>query len=80
MGALQPKKDFQAPLAWANTMIYPGFNRWPLPLPRTKRVKKLTDVFQKKQLFTQYVSVLYAEKSALRYYVRFLQIQSQLKK
>jgi len=33
--ALQPNKDFQAPLAWANMMI-PVFNRWPLSSPRTR--------------------------------------------
>jgi len=26
---------------------YPDLNRWPLPLPRTRRVKKLTDFFSK---------------------------------
>ena len=44
LGALQPNKDFRALLAWANTMI-PRFYRWPLPSPRTRRVKKWTDFF-----------------------------------
>ena len=59
LSALQPNKDFRPPFAWANTMI-PRFNHWPLPSPRTRRVKKLTDSF-KKCNFTQCVSMLYTE-------------------
>jgi len=38
----------------------------------------LTEFFQNPQLFTQCISMLYTEKSVLRYYVRFSQIRSQL--
>jgi len=31
---------------------YPGFNRWALPSPRTRRVKKLMEFFQNTQLFS----------------------------
>ena len=72
LGALQPNKDFRALLA----RLYPVFNRWPLPSPRTRWVKKWTDFFQNTQLFTQCISMLYTEKSVLRYYVQFSQIRS----
>jgi len=75
--SLQPNKDFRAPLAWANKMI-PRFNCRPLPSLKTRRIKKLTDFFQNTQLFTQCVSMLYTEKSVLRYYVRFSQIRSHI--
>jgi len=74
LGSLQPNKDFRAPLAWVNTMI-PRFNRWPLPSPRTRQVKKLTDFFQKTYNVFQCFML---KKSVLRYYVWFLQIQSPM--
>jgi len=40
--------------------------------------KEVEGFFHKTQLFTQCVSMLYAEKSVLRYYVWFSQIRSHL--
>ena len=76
LGALQPK-IFELPLL-GQIWWYPVFNRWPLPSPRTRRVKKWTDFFQNTQLFIQCISMVYTEKSVLRYYVRFSQIRSHM--
>ena len=53
---------------------YPSFNHWPLPSPRTSRVKKLMDFFQN----TQCISMFYTEKSVLHYCVRLSQIWSHM--
>ena len=45
LGPLQSNRDFRAPLAWA-IRWYPGFNHWPLPSSRTRRVKNLMDFFK----------------------------------
>ena len=42
LGALPPNKL----LLLGRIRWYPGFNRWPLPLLRTRRVKKLMDFFK----------------------------------
>jgi len=76
-GVLQSNKDFRAPLL-GQIRWYQGFNCWQLPLPRTMRVKSLRIFFQNMQSFTQCISMLYTEKSVLRYYVRFSQVRSQL--
>jgi len=72
-GPLQSNNNFEL-LLLGRIIWYSGFNRWPLPSPRTMRVKNF---FQNMQLFTQCISMLYTEKSVLCYYVRFSQIRSQ---
>jgi len=77
LGALQPNKDFRAPLAWANTMI-PSFKPLASSFTENKVGKEVNGFFQSTQLFTQCISMLYTEISVLCYYVRFSQIQSHL--
>jgi len=52
---------------------YPGFNHWPLPSLRTRRVKKLMDFFQKKCNYLPNVFQYWKI-----YYVRFSQIRSHI--
>ena len=59
LGPLQSNRDFRAPLAWA-IRWYPGFNHWPLPSSRTRRVKNLTDFFKCVVIYPMYL--LYTEK------------------
>ena len=56
---------------------YPGFNRWPLPLLRTRWVKKWTDFFKIRNYLATH-AMYFTEKSVLRYYVRFSHIRSQI--
>ena len=44
-GTLQSNKDFLSSSCLGNKMK-PGFNCWPLPSPRTRHVRKLTDFFK----------------------------------
>jgi len=66
-GALQANKNFQTPLA----SLYPDFNCCPLPsFTKNDACKEATILFfQNLQLFTQCISILYADKSVLHYYV-----------
>ena len=55
-GALQLNKIFEL-LLLGQIRWYPGFNRCPLPSPRTRHVKSLR-IFSNAQLFTRCISML----------------------
>jgi len=75
-GALQSNKDFQL-LLLGQIRWYPAFKYWPLSSsPKNKARKEANGFFQNTKLFTRCISMHYAEKSVLHYYVRFSQIQS----
>ena len=54
-----------------DTLLAPSFTE-------NKAGKEVNGFFQNMQLFTQCVSMLYTEKSVLRYYVQFSQIRSHI--